>query len=84
MKKFICPACGKKISVFNISNRYNKEEDSFTCKNCKLSAKLRHFTKGIKIKEIEKERIKKMIIWCIISIPFQTIIFYSILERIFL
>lgn len=83
MKPFMCPACGVKISPMTIWNRYEEAEDAFTCAKCTTRAKLRHFTKGVTYNQINKYRNKCIMIWSVISIPFQVLVYLKILNWIF-
>jgi DNA-directed RNA polymerase subunit RPC12/RpoP len=82
MMKFKCSRCGGELTSFDILRTYNKEEDSCRCPTCKMQAKLRHFTKDVKIGEIIKDRNKIFIYLTVASIPLQVFIYLHLLNLI--
>ena len=82
MKNFMCPACGRKLSPLTIYKRYEAEDGAFTCPQCNTRARLRHFTKGVTIKQISSYRNKIILIWSIVSIPIQVFIYVKFLTLI--
>ena len=82
MMKFKCSRCNATLSSFDIVRNYNKEEDSVTCPNCRMQAKLRHFTKDVRIGEIIKDRNKIFLYLAVASIPVQVFIYLHFLNLI--
>lgn len=82
MYKFKCDRCTAKISSFDILTGYNKYQDSYTCYKCGQEAKLRHFTKDIKISEIRKNRDKIIYIMVLCTIPLQVWAYLNLINYI--